>query len=84
MPASQQPGEHQQKQCRNNVNMAFRYLTCAVAEGEAQPLLGAVEDHVETLHHSCTDHQAIDRRGHPETEAVQCSVYVGDLLDVKL
>lgn len=84
MPASEQPGEHHQQHCRNNVKIEFGHLTCTIAEGEAQPPLGTVEDHVETFHHSCTDHQTIDRRGHPETEAVQCSVYIGDLLDVKL
>lgn len=64
--------------------MAAPGLTCAGAEGEAQPPLGAVEDHVEAFHHRGSDHQPVDRRGHPEAEAVQRAVQVGDLLDVEL
>lgn len=74
----------EEQQRGNNVNVAVGHLTCTIAEGKAQPPLGTVEDHVETFHHSRTDHQTVDRRGHPETEAVQRSVHVGDLLDIKL
>lgn len=59
-------------------------LTCTAAECEAQSPLGAVEHHVEAFHNSSADHQAVSRRRHSETEAVQRAVHVCDWLDVQL
>ena len=59
-------------------------LTCTCADGEANSLLGAVEGHVEALHHGGANHQAVNRRGDAESETVQRAAHVCDWLNVEL
>lgn len=59
-------------------------LTCTSADSEAHPLLGAVEGHVEALHHRGADHKAVDRRGDAKSEAVQRTFHICDWLNVQL
>ena len=61
-----------------------RVFTCTGAEREAHPLLGAVENHVEALHDGGSDDEAVGRRRHAESEAVQRAVDVCDWLNVQL
>lgn len=62
----------------------MKALTGTRAHGKTDPLVGAVESHIEAFHDCCADHQPVYGGGDAESEAVQCAFHVCDQLDIEL